>query len=223
MSKFPEPDYDFWDRETSFNELEVICLWAELEPSQEASQSHKAQVIKRHLEYARKEDLLCPDEEKSLGANGKLDYQLRYWRKDLIAYAEWNGEKPAFLFYDTRIVPNTDVLQNNVSNVPDPGTSVANTKMGDEPDTKPASPKDDHESGLTLLEKKIRVIEEFADTLGYSRTAIPIGAKKKLMYKCMDERSDLFGIKKHPFIEAWKQASLADRIIIVNRDKYKPR
>lgn len=75
-------------------------------------------------------------------------------------------------------------------------------------------------SGLTKREHQIQAIENFADELGYQRQAIPVGGKQKLMQKCKQEKSMLFGAGDDPFLGAWKDASKTGRIHIVNHKKY---
>lgn len=89
------------------------------------------------------------------------------------------------------------------------------------PVTAPATNND--KSGLRKRELQIQTIEKFADELGYQRDAIPSGGKKKLMEKCKEKEPNLFGAGDDPFKDAWKEASSAKRIQIMNRQKYLPR
>jgi hypothetical protein len=74
--------------------------------------------------------------------------------------------------------------------------------------------------GLTKREKQIRAIEKIAETLAFARNQIPDGGKAKIRCICLSEYSELFGAGEHPFNDAWKAASKANRIAMANRDKF---
>lgn len=96
-----------------------------------------------------------------------------------------------------------------------PITTFAPNVMGQ------ATPSDQNiDAEPNKCEKRIRIIENFADELGYTRLAIPRGGKAKLMKKCLQERNDIFLKGEDPFLEAWKKASKSRRIQIIDRQKY---
>ncbi len=111
MTKLTEPDYEFWDSVNKFDEMQVVCLWAGFEPSDEALKSPKAKVIQMRLEQARQQDRLHVELERRC-INEKFDYQLWYWRQDMKKYAELNDETPAFLFPEMRIAPEASPGEN---------------------------------------------------------------------------------------------------------------
>lgn len=80
----------------------------------------------------------------------------------------------------------------------------------------------ENESELTPIEKRIRVIEKFADELNFPRLAIPWGGKKTLLEKCLKDETKLFGGSKNTFNAAWVEASKTVRIQIENRENYLP-
>jgi hypothetical protein len=102
MMKFPEPDYSFWDRLYEFPEWQVVCLWVNIEPSRDASQSAKSQVIQKRMSEAREHDRLHSVVLRTDYANATPRYEIMYQRSDLIAYAKLEREKPAFLFAEKR-------------------------------------------------------------------------------------------------------------------------
>ncbi|MEX3919383.1 hypothetical protein AB4Y43_24585 [Paraburkholderia sp. BR10872] len=82
----------------------------------------------------------------------------------------------------------------------------------------------DNNSGLTILERQIRAIEAGADSLNLNRKAIKREEKKTLLYWCLEHHHELFESNSErgdsKFMEAWKKASLQDRIISKHRDTY---
>lgn len=223
MPKLPELNYKYWDNVNRFDQSEVTCLWAGFEPSQEALQNPRVLDIQRLLEEAWKNGILYPEIEEKKDINVKLDYRLWYWRQELIAYAEWALQKPAFLFPDIRIASEAILPCDSPSPLPTSNTSTADSKNAAVPVIAPSLPDENDESGLLKREKQIQAIECFAKELGYERLTIPPGGKAALRKKCMEIRMDIFGSGIDPFKEAWQEALNQNRIRTINHAKYSSR
>lgn len=128
MTEFPKPNYKVWDDVDIFDQLQVVCLWAEFEPSLEALKEERCQALQRRLKEARQEGLLLINDPIKVFSNGKLEYQQLYQRYELIAYAERDGLRPAFLFPETRALLDAPVPQDN-SPTPNPAASPSNAKV----------------------------------------------------------------------------------------------
>ena len=94
---FPEPDYAFWDKVDTFREWQVICLWCDMEPTLEASQSGKAQVIKEKLTRDRMDSLVNSEVIRTDYTNSNSEYEIWYKRDDLEEYDSIVKNKPNFL------------------------------------------------------------------------------------------------------------------------------
>lgn len=220
MTEFPKPNYKVWDDVDIFDQLHVVCLWAEFEPSQEAIKEERCQAIQRLLNEARKEGLLRSYEPKVF-SNGKLEYEVRFLRHDLKAYAERVGMKPAFLFKETRTILDAPAPQDN--SLPNPDATKSSLQTDASEVSTPLTSDDEKKLGLKRREIQIRAIEKFAAELGYKLDSIPVGGKKKLMEKCKSKEPDLFGAGDSSFDGAWKVASKTGRLQIANKEKYLPR
>ncbi len=133
ITNFPKPNYKVWDDVKILDHLQVVCLWAELEPSIKASKQESCNAIHRVLEEARMEGLLRSDVVKEY-INGKLEYNVIFHRKDLIAYAEITGRRPAFLFPEERIILDVPIRTNN-SSTTNPAAPSSEAKAENLPDT----------------------------------------------------------------------------------------
>jgi len=135
ITNFPKPNYKVWDDVKILDQLQVVCLWAELEPSIKASKQESCNAIHRFLEEARKEGLLLSDVVKE-NINGKLEYNVYFYRKDLIAYAELTGRTPAFLYPETRTsLSLNSSIRSDSSSPPNPAAPPSQAKVEGLPNT----------------------------------------------------------------------------------------
>jgi len=128
-----------------------------------------------------------------------LAYDLREWMKK-----HFPGDQPGFLFPNENQVPQINRAESS---------SVH----------QPQNIQGAQEAGLTKREQQIRAIEAVADLLGYERQQVPDGGKAVIRERCLSEYGHLFGGGKDPFLDAWKEASKTDRVVMFNRDKFSGR
>lgn len=112
ITNFPKPNYKVWDDVNILDQLQVVCLWAEFEPSIKASEEEICNAIRRFLTEARMEGLLRSDVFKEF-INGELEYNVSFQRQDLKAYAEMMGLRPAFLYPETRTSLDASIYTDN--------------------------------------------------------------------------------------------------------------
>ena len=139
ITNFPKPNYKAWDQINIFDHLQVTCLWADFEPSIKASRQEICYAIHKLLEEARMEGFLRSDVVKEY-INGKLQYNVIFYRKDLIAYAEWKDVKPAFLYPETRTDADGSIRTDS-SSPPNPAALPSKAKVEDLSDSAVELPK----------------------------------------------------------------------------------
>lgn len=133
ITNFPKPNYKAWDQINIFDHFQVTCLWADFEPSIKASRQEICYVIHKLFEEAREEGFLRSDVVKEY-INGKLEFNVIFHRKDLIAYAEWKDVKPAFLYPETRTDADASIRTDS-SSPPNPAALPSKAKVENQPDT----------------------------------------------------------------------------------------
>ncbi|WP_175992182.1 hypothetical protein [Burkholderia vietnamiensis] len=83
----------------------------------------------------------------------------------------------------------------------------------------PSSPSTDA-SKLAKRERQIRVVEEMADKLGYSRLQIPDGGQTEIHKLCHAKDPHLFTENHETFRGIWKDAVKANRVRMANHNKF---
>ena len=141
ITNFPKPNYKAWDQINIFDHFQATCLWADFEPSIKASRQEICYALHKLFEEAREEGFLRSDVVKKW-INGRLEYNVIFHRKDLIAYAEWKDVKPAFLYPETRTDADASIRTDS-SSPPNPAALPSKAKVEDLSESAVELPKEE--------------------------------------------------------------------------------